>query len=203
MYYHNVYLVAHSCPTLWDTMDWSPPGSSVYGILQARKLELVAIPFSRGSSWPRDRTRVSRIAGRFFTAWATREVCYHTLLGKTPACPRHQHHRGPWTVALVSCQNHNQWLWCSCLVVGPRLVCMYTCMCAVYTHLHNCVFTYLFSFNTSQGILMCSQILKPLVSGKGNGNPLQYPCLGNPMDREEPGRLQSVGSQKSQVWLCN
>ena len=82
-------------------------------------------------------------------------------------------------------------------------MCMYACMCAVYTHLRNCIFTYLFSFNTSQEILMCSQILKPLVSGKGNGNPLQYPCLGNPMDREEPGRLQSVGSQKSQVCLCN
>ena len=49
----------------------SLPGSSVHGILQARILEWVAIPFSRGSSWPRDRTRVSRIAGRFFTIWAT------------------------------------------------------------------------------------------------------------------------------------
>jgi len=39
-----------SCPTLWDPMDCSPPGSSVHGILQARILEWVAIPFSRGSS---------------------------------------------------------------------------------------------------------------------------------------------------------
>ena len=45
---------------------------SVHGILQARILEWVAIPFSRGSSWPRDWTRVSCIAGRFFTSWATR-----------------------------------------------------------------------------------------------------------------------------------
>ena len=37
--------------------------------------------------------------------------------------------------------------------------------------------------------------------GEGNGNPLQYSCLGNPMDREEPGGLQSMGSQKSQTWL--
>ena len=57
-------------------MDCSPPGSSVYGILQARILEWVAIPFSRGSYWPRDRTQVSCIAGRFFTVWATREVQY-------------------------------------------------------------------------------------------------------------------------------
>ena len=44
------------------------------GILQARMLEWVAMPSSRGSSQPRDRTQVSRIAGRFFTVWATREV---------------------------------------------------------------------------------------------------------------------------------
>ena len=45
-----------------------------HGILQARILEWVAIPFSRGSSWPRDQTQVSYIAGRFFTFWATREA---------------------------------------------------------------------------------------------------------------------------------
>ena len=42
-----------SCPTLYNAMDCSPPGSSVHGILQARILERVAIPFSRVSSWPR------------------------------------------------------------------------------------------------------------------------------------------------------
>ena len=52
----------------------SPPGSSVHEIPQARILEWVAIPFSRGSSPPRDQTWVSRIAGRFFTIWATRET---------------------------------------------------------------------------------------------------------------------------------
>ena len=46
----------------------------VHGILQARRLEWVAFPFSRGSSQPRDWTQVSRIAGRFFTSWATRET---------------------------------------------------------------------------------------------------------------------------------
>ena len=55
-------------------MDCSPPSSSVHGILQARILEWVVIPFSRGSSQPRDRTQVSSIAGRFFTIWATREA---------------------------------------------------------------------------------------------------------------------------------
>ena len=50
------------------------PGSSVHGILQARILEWVAISFSRGSSWPRDRTQVFCIAGRLFTIWASREA---------------------------------------------------------------------------------------------------------------------------------
>ena len=53
--------VAHLCPTLCD-----PMGYTVHGVLQARILEWVAFPFSRGSSQPRDRTQVSRIAGGFF-----------------------------------------------------------------------------------------------------------------------------------------
>ena len=52
-------------------MDSSLPVSSVYGILQARILEWVAFPFSKGSSQPRDWTQVPHIAGRFFTSWAT------------------------------------------------------------------------------------------------------------------------------------
>ena len=65
-------LVAHLCPTLCNPMDCSPPGSFIQGILQARILEWVAIPFSRGSSRPRVRTWVSSTTGRFFTVWATR-----------------------------------------------------------------------------------------------------------------------------------
>ena len=65
--------VAQSCPTLCDPVDCSPPGFSVHEILQARTLEWVAISFSKGSSWPRDRTQVSCIAGRGFNLWATRE----------------------------------------------------------------------------------------------------------------------------------
>ena len=60
-------LVTQLCPILCDPVDCSPPGSSVHGILQARILKWVAISYSRGSSQPRDETRVSRIAGRFFT----------------------------------------------------------------------------------------------------------------------------------------
>ena len=56
-------------------MDCSPPGSSVHKILQARILDWVAISFSMGSSQARNQTRVSCIAGRFFTSWATRQAC--------------------------------------------------------------------------------------------------------------------------------
>ena len=67
-------LVAQLCLTLCDPMDYSPPGPSVHGILQARILEWVVIPFSRGSSQPRDLTQVSCIASRFFTVWVIREA---------------------------------------------------------------------------------------------------------------------------------
>ena len=59
--------------SLRPTMDCSPPGSSVHGILQARILEWVAISSSRGSSQLRDGTQVSHTAGRFFVFWATRD----------------------------------------------------------------------------------------------------------------------------------
>ena len=61
--------VAQLCPTLCD-----PMGYTVHEILLARILEWVAVPFSRGSSQPRDRTQVSLIAGGFFTSWARRET---------------------------------------------------------------------------------------------------------------------------------
>ena len=65
-------LVTQPCPALCNPMDCSPPGSSVYGILQARILEWIAIPFSRGFSQPRDQTQVSCIASEFFSIRATR-----------------------------------------------------------------------------------------------------------------------------------
>ena len=61
-------LSSHSVVWLfWDPMDCSPPGASVHEISQVRPLEWVAISFFRESSWPRDRTHVSRLPGRFFT----------------------------------------------------------------------------------------------------------------------------------------
>ena len=61
--------VTQLCLTLGDPMDYR-----VHGILQARILESVAFPFSRGSSQPRDRTQLSHVAGGFFTIWAAKEA---------------------------------------------------------------------------------------------------------------------------------
>ena len=93
-------LVIQSCPTLCDPMDCSPPGSSVCGILQARILEWVAMPSSRGSSRPRYWTCiswVSRIAGRFFTVWATS--------GRRNECKRN---KIQCVLPLPSCSGHSQ-----------------------------------------------------------------------------------------------
>ena len=78
-----VVWVTQSCPTLCDPMDCRLPGSSVHGILQVRILEWVAIPFSRGSSQPKNRTQVSCMTSRFFTIWATREaLCVSWVISK-------------------------------------------------------------------------------------------------------------------------
>ena len=67
-------LVAQSCLTLCDSIDCSSLGASVPGILQGRIPQWFAIPFSRGSSGPRDQTQVSHIMGRAFTMRAIREA---------------------------------------------------------------------------------------------------------------------------------
>ena len=80
-----------SCLTLCDSMNYSPPGSSVHGILQARTLEWVAMPFSRGSSPPRDRTCISYL------------LHWKALLPLTPpGQPQSSHMRSafPWTFGL-------------------------------------------------------------------------------------------------------
>ena len=64
----------HMCPTLGNAMDSSSPGSSVHGILQARILVWVAIPFSRGSSQPKDRTQVLHY----------RQILYHLRHQESP-----------------------------------------------------------------------------------------------------------------------
>ena len=85
-FYLSLHLFPSSLAPLFSFSDflplsfWShacnPPSSFIHGILQARTLEWVAIPFSRGSSWPRDWTWVSCIADRFFTVWAIFTLLY-------------------------------------------------------------------------------------------------------------------------------
>ena len=77
--------VAQLCQTLCDSMDCSLPVSSIHGIFQARTLEWVAISFSRRSFQPRDWTQISRIVGRRFTVWATREVQVCVLVAAAAA----------------------------------------------------------------------------------------------------------------------
>ena len=78
-------LVPQSCLTLCSAMDSSPPGSSVHGILQARIREWIASPFSRGSSWPRDQTRVS------YVSHTGRWVLYHWCHLRSPHTPWENH----------------------------------------------------------------------------------------------------------------
>ena len=65
-----------------DSMDYSPPGSFVHGISQARILEWAAISFSRGSSWPRSQTSSSYINRQILYRWATREVLLYSAIVK-------------------------------------------------------------------------------------------------------------------------
>ena len=67
----RVYAVPQPCPMLCSPMDYSPPGSSAHGIFQARILEWGAISFSRASSQPKDRTRISCII------CTGRQILYH------------------------------------------------------------------------------------------------------------------------------
>ena len=90
---HAWVLSCFSCVWLWDSMDYSPPGSSVHGILQSRMLERVSMTSSRGSCWPRNWTCVSCIyciAGRFFTTEPPRkpgEQCRGSLKKLTIELP--------------------------------------------------------------------------------------------------------------------
>ena len=71
---HSMCVSCSVSPTLCNSMDCSLPGSSVHGILQARILEWIAMPSSRGSTPLKDWTQVSCIADSFFTTTASWEV---------------------------------------------------------------------------------------------------------------------------------
>ena len=146
----------------------SPPGSSVHGILQARILEWVAISFSRGSSWPRNQTRVSCIAGRWFTNWAMREAPILSLflvidaqgsfLG--PLFPKTFYYLGFLSSAIgdrcgcycTSLKLH-LCLWCLCLSVGTSQTAPVELDYPVYPH-NSPAMNFFYSWTTNMYFLM-------------------------------------------------
>ena len=98
------------CVTPWTVARQAPLS---VGILQARILEWVAYPFSRGSSWPRNWTRVSCIAGGFFTVWVTRETLagYYLYLPCSQRTLEVRGQRGPWCcLTSKSCAHMSPWM---------------------------------------------------------------------------------------------
>ena len=92
----------------WWPLGCCPPDSSVHGILQARVLEWVTLPFSRGCSQARDQIQVSCMAGDFFTIWATREPtdhnnsAYHIRNLPASTFPGHTYSSyDPWEIVIL------------------------------------------------------------------------------------------------------
>ena len=161
--------VAQLCLTLCDPMD-----CIIHGILQARILEWVAFPFSRGSAQPRDRTQVLHIAGGFFTSWATREAHVTAYAMIKPL--------DSWQIYMF---RHNineivrwilQYLW------GDRYLSLFKCKYQFNCVLFHSVFLIVFLFYCFP-VFMSLLIVSYIVRGERNGNPLQYSCLDIPVNR--------------------
>ena len=90
--FEDVCLVTQSCLTLCDPMNYNLLCSSV----QARILEWVAMPSSRGSSQPRDGTQISHIAGRFLTSWVTREASWRWSSLTLQGLPQYKNNSQSW-----------------------------------------------------------------------------------------------------------
>ena len=123
--YQCCSLVAKSCPTLCNPKDCSPSGSSVHGILQASILEWVAISSSRGSSWLRDRTCISCLAGRSFLfpePSVPIPPCSDEKMGLWDACdlPRSVGHRDCVRLSRLSATGHKLSSWSQCQMTLTR-----------------------------------------------------------------------------------
>ena len=167
-------LVAHSCSTLCDPMNCSPSGSSVHGILQARILQWVAIPFSKGSSWSRDQSWVSFIAGRFFA----RDLFIHVMmklkliymipsLGTLLACYFFFNFLFYIGVELIN--QRRQWQATPVLLPGESHGQRSLVGCSPWGYKSDTTEQLRFHFSLSR-------------IGEGNGSPLQCSCLENPRD---------------------
>ena len=111
------------CLTLCNPVDCSPPGSSVHGILQARVLEWVAMPSSRGSSQPRDQTHIfmsPALAGGFFTTSTTWES--PLIIREMQIKTRMRYHVTPLRTAIIKRVTNNK-CWSGCREERPLLYC--------------------------------------------------------------------------------
>ena len=187
--------VAQSCLTLCNPMDYT-----VRGILQARILEWVAYPFSRGSSRPRNWTRVSFIAGRFFTSRATREA---QRIWKTIEVSVVQAHPD-----LLYNHKNNEFI--IILVIWGRSVRNYWVRRKIEKRKANgtkcrnndCTGGAVGKTPPANTGNMGSVSGLGRSPGGGNGNSLQYSCLGNPMDRAA-WWATVLRVTDSQTWLNN
>ena len=142
--------VSHSVvSSLCDPMDYSLPGSSLHGILQERILEWVSIPFSRGSSPPRDQIHVSCISGRFFIIWATSKAPQKGVQNSNA-----DHTTVMWSQASVLAHTKWQYRTRRPSVLSPfhdpiqLSFCLFLDLCTVQKYNHIC------SWRTGQMIIM-------------------------------------------------
>ena len=170
---------------LRDPMDCSLPGSSLHGILQARVLEWVAISFSWASSWPRDWTWISRIPGRCFNLWATREALVTALeTCHTLRMPRLLHHGlmfGQPCVCISSSHKHHIFH-TSKLKLGegndtPRQYFVWKIPCMEEPGMLKSMGSLRVGHDWVTSLSLFTSCIE-----EGNGNPLQYSCLENPRD---------------------
>ena len=143
--------VAQSCPTLCNPMD-----CIVIGILQARTLEWVAFPFSRGSSQPRDWTQVSCLAVGFFAGWATQGKPKNTRVGSLSLLqwifPTQESNRGLLCCRLILYQLSYDGLSIYvyvyiCIYMYICMYILYTCICVyIHTYMYMCIYTYTYIY---------------------------------------------------------
>ena len=165
-------------------MDCSPPGSSVHGILQARILEWVDLPSSKGSSWPRDRTCVSYVSctgrGVLYPLATWEALWFHTHLLMS-LWLWISHHNWPWTLGVMilisslcaslgingdqikrgeKSAGNSRGCWCVTILTSPRLVTEKDC-CWLKKKMHDVKAVSYILFRASQGLWLRRQ---PLVA---------------------------------------
>ena len=187
--------IAQSCLTLCNTVDCSLPA---HGLLQAKILEWLAIPFSRASFWPRDQIRVSYIAGRFF---------YHVSHQGSPKSTDMSSHSFFQRLFLSQGSSPDP-LHCRQILYHlshQRSPYIHICVSAwVYVYIYGFPAIYIYSFPSgTTGKESTCQSKTPELGrfpGGGHGNPLQNSCLENSMDRRSLVGCSSWGGRVGQDW---